>query len=100
MRRTANSHQTLKYRATLQPFLRDKAAPKKMQAKPNHHRAGLNLLYLWHSPACGIRGILRNYLIAPIVRPRTSWRETIRLKIITGKTIIVPVAMIWPQGSS
>jgi hypothetical protein len=34
------------------------------------------------------------HLMAPIVNPRTSWRETIRLKMITGSTIMVPVAMI------
>ena len=40
------------------------------------------------------------YLIAPMVSPRTSWRETIRLKMMTGRTIRVPVAIIWPQGNS
>ena len=34
------------------------------------------------------------YLIAPAVKPRTNWRETIMLKMITGKATSVPVAMI------
>jgi hypothetical protein len=34
------------------------------------------------------------YLIAPIVNPRTIWRETIRLKMITGRATSVPVAII------
>ena len=40
------------------------------------------------------------YLVAPMVRPRTMWRETTRAKTVTGSTITVPVAMILPQGSS
>ena len=48
----------------------------------------------------GIFWILACYLMAPAVRPRTSWRETIMLKMITGRATMVPVAIIWPQGSS
>ena len=44
--------------------------------------------------------VVVRYLMAPIVRPRTSWRDTMMLKMITGKATNVPVAMIWPQGSS
>jgi hypothetical protein len=40
------------------------------------------------------------YLIAPMVNPRTNCRETMILKMITGRAIMVPVAMIWPQGKS
>ena len=34
------------------------------------------------------------YLIAPMVSPRTSCRETMMLKMITGRATSVPVAMI------
>jgi hypothetical protein len=40
------------------------------------------------------------YLIAPMVSPRTNCRETMILNMITGRAIMVPVAMIWPQGKS
>ena len=34
------------------------------------------------------------YLIAPMVSPRTNCRETMILNMITGRAIMVPVAMI------
>jgi len=40
------------------------------------------------------------YLIAPIVNPRTNCRETMMLNMMTGRAIMVPVAMICPQGKS
>ena len=40
------------------------------------------------------------YFVAPIVSPRTMWRETRSAKIVTGSTMTVPVAMIFPHGSS
>ena len=40
------------------------------------------------------------YLIAPIVNPRTNCLETMILNMITGRAIMVPVAMICPQGRS
>ena len=40
------------------------------------------------------------YFVAPMVRPRTMWRETSSANTVTGSTITVPVAMILPQGSS
>jgi hypothetical protein len=51
------------------------------------------------SPPCA-RRTPNAYLIAPIVRPRTSCRDTMMLKIMTGNATSVPVAMIWPHGSS
>ena len=40
------------------------------------------------------------YLIAPMVNPRTNCLETMMLNMITGRAIMVPVAMICPQGRS
>jgi hypothetical protein len=40
------------------------------------------------------------YLIAPIVSPRTNCLETMILNMMTGRAIMVPVAMICPQGKS
>src|ERR1700754_3901080 len=40
------------------------------------------------------------HLVAPMVRPRIIWRLTASAKTVTGSTISVPVAMIFPQGSS
>lgn len=40
------------------------------------------------------------YFVAPIVSPRTMWRATSSANTVTGRTIIVPVAMILPHGNS
>jgi hypothetical protein len=84
--------------ASLHPALRNAAAPPASGAKNGARTRGRAARDRPNAPfqrkAIDKRASQTLYFTAPIVRPRTSWRETMMLKIMTGRATNVPVAMI------
>jgi len=88
------------HRQPILPSLRDGIIVVRFQALrarlPSFSPHGTTEFASKHEPHCPAGA----YLIAPIVNPRTNCLETMILNMITGRAIMVPVAMICPQGKS